>query len=345
MKYLFTFSVLCFLLNIPSFSAPLQEVHRSTKKYENIKTIDVKGDFCKVILQPSESTQIVVNSFIEASKAIDGFGIKDQTDGEKLSISVMVPSEHVSTKSGEIVINIPKNTEVKIKTTSGYIEALNIVDCEIDAHASYGKINTKNTTGDFTLKTSTGGITVNTMKGDMSATSTKGSIELSDIDGHTTVVTDAGDLILKNMKGKISTQSNTAPQNITNLNGDLMLRTSSGEITLNDIEGVIETANDDGDVWITDFKGTMRLISISGNLVGKNILLTGNTYFETTKGRIEMELKNDLHQLSFDLNSNYGFLYIPGKSKKKRLKSGNGPILISTSSNNGAQRFSLVEEE
>lgn len=344
MKQLSTLFVLFLLFSMVSFSAPLKEVHRSTKSFDNIKSIEVKGDFCKVILKPSETNEVTVNSFIEASKDIEGFGINDQTEAGKLILSVAVPSEHVSTKSGQIELQIPTGTEIKIKTASGYIEASEIKECRVNAHASYGKIIAQNVSGNYSLKTSTGGITVNDLKGELSATSSKGDIELSDIETNTTVVTDGGLLTIKNIKGKLNTQSNTGNQTITNMNGDLMLRTSTGEITLNNLKGKIETANDDGDVWLTDVEGTMRLISISGNLVGKNILLTGNTYFETTKGRVEMELRNNLNELSFDLASNYGFIYIPGKSKKKKLKSGNGSILISTSSNDGAQRFTLVNE-
>jgi len=344
MKYLSTLSVFFFLFSLISVAAPLKEVHRSTKTYDNITSVDIKGDFCKVILKPSGTPQVTVNSFIEASKDIDGFGINEQTEAGKLTLSVAVPSEHVSTKSGEIEIQLPAGTEIKIKTASGYIEASDLKECNVNAHASYGKIIVENLTGDYSFKTSTGGISVNQLNGKVSATSTKGDIELTDIDASTTIVTDAGALTLKNLKGKINTQSNTGTQTINNLTGDLMLRTSTGEITLNNIKGNIETANDDGDVWLTDVEGTLRLISISGNLVGENILLTGNVYFETTKGRIEMELRNDMNELSFDLASNYGFLYIPGKSKKKKLREGKGPILISTSSNNGAQRFTLVNE-
>jgi hypothetical protein len=344
MKQFIILTVLCFFFSTSSFSAPLKEVHQSTKSYENIKTIEINGNFCKVILTPSADNQIIVNSFIEASKDIEGFGIKDQSEAEKLSLSVMVPSEHVSTKSGEIKLQIPAGTRVKIKTASGYIEATDIKECEVDAHASYGSIITKNISGNYTFKTSTGAISVQGVKGEVSASTTGGDIEVSDVDGKTTVVTDRGQVTLKNISGDLNTQSNTSAQNITDITGKLMLRTSTGELTLNNINGKLETANDDGDVWITDFEGTMNMISISGKLVGKSIMLTGNTYFETTKGRIEMELENDLNKLTFDLASNYGFLYVPGKSKKKKLKSGNGPITITTSTNNGAQRFTVVDE-
>lgn len=343
MKQLFTLTLLCFLVNTASFAAPLKEVHNSTKSYENIKSIEINGDFCKVILTPSADNQTIVSAFIEASKDIDGFGINDQTKADKLTLSVAVPSEHVSTKSGEIKLQIPEGTKVKIKTASGYIEAIDTKECEVDAYASYGRINATDVSGKYAFKTSTGGITVQGVNGELSATTTGGEIEISDIEGQSTVVTDKGNMKLNNISGKLNTQSNTSAQNLTNIDGDLMLRTSTGELTLESIKGTLETANDDGDVWITDFEGTMHLISIAGNLVGKGILLTGNTYMETTKGRIEMELRNDLNELTFDLASNYGFLYIPGKSKKRKLKSGNGPVLINTSTNNGAQRFTVVK--
>lgn len=344
MKQLFTLTLLCFFVNTASFAAPLKEVHQSTKSYENIKFIEINGDFCKVILTPATDNQTTVSAFIEASKDIEGFDINDQTKADKLSLSVAVPSEHVSTKSGEIKLQIPEGTKVKVKTASGYIETIDTKECEVDAYASYGRINAQNVSGKYTFKTSTGGITVHGVNGELYTTTTGGEIEISDVDGQSTVVTDKGTVTLKNISGKLTTQSNTSAQNLNNISGDIMMRTSTGELTLNNIQGKLETANDDGDVWITDFEGTMHLISIAGSLVGKSILLTGNTYMETTKGRIEMELKNGLKELTFDLASNYGFLYIPGKSKKKKLKSGNGPITITTSTNNGAQRFSVVDE-
>ncbi len=343
MKHLFTLTFFCLLLSSASFAAPLKEVHNSKKSFEKIKYIEINGDFCKVILTPSADNQTIVSTFIEASKDIEGFGLNDQTEEDKLSLSVAVPSEHISTKSGEIKIQIPEGTIVKIKTASGYIEAIDTKECEVDAYASYGRINAQNISGKYSFKTSTGGINVQGVNGELTATTTGGAIEISNAEGISKVVTDRGVLTLNNISGTLNTQSNTSAQELTNIDGDLMLRTSTGELTLNNINGILETANDDGDVWITDFKGTMNLISIAGNLVGKEILLTESVYMETTKGRIEMELKNDLNELTFDLASNYGFLYIPGKSKKKKLKYGNGPIEITTSTNSGTQRFTVVK--
>jgi DUF4097 and DUF4098 domain-containing protein YvlB len=341
MKQSFFFALALLIISTQSQGAPLKEVHKSNNSYENIATINVQGDFCKVILMPSPDKSVVVDAVMEASKEVEGFDIEAVTEGNTLSVKVLIPREHISTKSGEIRLKVPAASTLNIKTRSGYIEAINIDDCTVDAHASYGKINAENVSGKYSMKTSTGTINATNLKGKFSTTSTSGNIELSNINGEVMLITDNGEVSLENIKGQINTQSNTSAQTINNLNGNLTLRTSTGEISLKQISGHLTTNNDDGDVHIENFEGTMELISISGNLVGTGIKLTGNTTIKTTKGRIEMELRNQMNELTFDMASNYGFLYIPGKSKKKKLKSGNGPILIQTQTNNGAQRFTI----
>ncbi|PWD98759.1 DUF4097 family beta strand repeat-containing protein [Marinilabilia rubra] len=324
--------------------APLEVVHKSAKSYDNIESLEVKGDFCKVIVTSSTNDKVEVDALIEASKKIDGFNINEKVEGTKLTLSVNTPDEHVSTKSGEIAIKVPQDCNIKVKTRSGYIEAIDISTGNLDADASYGKIILNEASGNFKLKTSTGSIQVSNLKGDLNAKTTSGDIELKDINGQTMLITDKGLIDLQNIKGSLNTQTNTSAQKISDVDGDLKLRTSTGELALKNIDGHLQTINDDGDVWIEDLKGTMDLKSISGNLNGEGILLTGNSNFETTKGRIDMALKNDQKELTYELESNYGFLYIPGKSKKKRLKSGKGSIHVTAISNNGAQRFTKAKE-
>jgi hypothetical protein len=343
MKHLFLPIAMASILCFPGYSGNLTEVHKSSKKYNDVKSIDVEGNFCKVVLTSSSEGFLVVKTTIEASKDIEGFGINDQLNGSNLSLAVKTPEEHVSTKSGEIVLQVPPGCTIKVKTSSGYIEAINLKDCPVDAHAIYGRISAENVSGNYKIKTGTGLISVSNLSGQLIARTSSGNIEISDIDGEATVISDKGVIEAIKIKGNFNAQTNTSAQNISNINGGLMLRTSTGELTIKDIEGHLQTINDDGNVLIENLKGTMDLKSISGNLHGEDILLTGNSKFETTKGRIDMALKNDQKELTYNMESSYGVLYIPGKSKKKKLNSGNGPILITTLSNNGAQRFTLAK--
>jgi DUF4097 and DUF4098 domain-containing protein YvlB len=343
MKKLFTLICLTVFLGLGSTEASIQEVYKSTKSFKKPESVQIEGDFCKVVLKPSDGDSIKVETIIEASQKADGFDLKDELVNNTLQLSVIIPDEHISTKSGRIVVNTPEGMHITVKTSSGYIESGNLKDCTVNAHASYGKISAENISGEYDFRTSTGAVSVMNVKGNISVNTKSGNIDISNIDGYVTTISDKGDISVNNIKGELTTQTNTAAQKIANIDGKLMLRTSTGELTLKNIEGHLQTLNDDGDVWIENLKGTMDLKSIAGRLTGTGILLTGNTYFETTKGRIEMELKNSLNELTFDLESNYGFLYIPGEAKKKKLKSGNGPIVITGRTNNGPQRFTLKE--
>lgn len=345
MKKLFTLICLTGFLSFGfgSIQASIQEVYISTKSFKKPESVQIDGDFCKVVLEPSDRDSIKVETIIEASQKADGFGLKYELVNNILQLSITIPDEHISTKTGQIVVNIPEGMHITVKTSSGYIELGNLKDCTVNAHASYGKISAENVSGEYEFKTSTGTVSAMNVKGNITVNTKSGNIDMSNIDGYVTTISDKGDISASNIKGELTTQTNTAAQKISNIDGKLMLRTSTGELTLKNIEGHLQTLNDDGDVWIENLKGTMDLKSIAGRLTGTGILLTGNTSFETTKGRIEMELKNSLNELTFDLESNYGFLYIPGKAKKKKLNSGNGPIVITGRTNNGPQRFSLAE--
>jgi DUF4097 and DUF4098 domain-containing protein YvlB len=343
MKKLFTLIYLTGFLSFGYAAATIQEVYKSTKSFKKTESVQIDGDFCKVVLTPSNEDSIKVETIIEASKKADGFGLKDELIDNTLQLSITIPDEPVSTKSGRMVVTIPEGTHITVKTFSGYIESSNLKDCKVTANASYGKILAENVSGEYDFKTATGTVTAMNVRGKITINTKSGNIDISNIDGYVTAISDKGEISASNIRGELTTQTNTAAQKIANIDGKLMLRTSTGELTLKNIEGHLQTLNDDGDVWIENLKGTMDLKSIAGRLTGTGILLTGNTYFETTKGRIEMELKNSLNELTFDLESNYGFLYIPGEAKKKKLKSGNGPIVITGRTNNGPQRFTLKE--
>jgi len=343
MKKLVTFFCLSALLGIATHAAPLKEVYKTTQTYKRTDSVFIEANFCKVNLTTTTVDSIIVETTIRASTTIEGFGIKNEIKNNSIYLSVTVPTAHVSTKAGEIILSVPARTNVIVNTTSGYIQPHNLKDCNVIASTSYGKILTEDVSGNYKFKTSTGLISVKNLQGELTANSKSGSIELYNVSGTITCVSDKGTISADNIKGDLSVQTNIAAQNLSNINGTLMLRTSTGLLTLKNIEGKLQTLNDDGDVWIENLKGTMNLKSLAGKLVGTGIELTKSCYFETTKGRIEMELKNTLNDLSFDLESNFGFLYIPGKSKKKKLSSGKGPIIITARSNSGPQRFTLAK--
>ncbi|SFE55377.1 DUF4097 family beta strand repeat-containing protein [Thermophagus xiamenensis] len=343
MKTFFTLTFLLGWISLAMANLPLEEVYNATKTFNKTDTVKIEGDFCKIILQPSTDNAITVSTVIKSSAAVEGFGLSDQQENNTLNLSIVVPDKHVSTKSGEMIVSLPTESKVWVKTGSGYIQPQNLQNCTLNASASYGKIIAENVSGNFNLKTLTGAISVNALKGQLAVNTKSGPIEITNIDGEVTAITDKGDITVENVKGKISVQTNTAAQNLSNINGELNLRTSTGLLTLKNLEGKLQTNNDDGDVWIENLKGYMDLKSLSGKLIGKAIELTKSSSFETTKGRIEMELKNDLKELTFELESNYGFLYIPGKAKKKKLTSGKGPIVITGFTNSGPQRFTLAQ--
>ncbi|MGQ1891851.1 DUF4097 family beta strand repeat-containing protein [Thermophagus sp. OGC60D27] len=343
MKRLVMLIFLSGIFSLASQAQSLKEICNMTKSFKNTDTVKIDANFCKVTITSAKTDSINVQTVIKASTSTDGFGLKEEISNNTLELYVMIPDTHVSTKTGEIILSVPAGVNVFVQTTSGYIQPQNLYDCYLEGSSSYGKILTENVSGHYKFKTSTGIISVKNLKGDLSTMTKSGSIELYNIDGKVHSVSDKGIISADNILGNLTAQTNTAAQNISNVKGNLMLRTSTGILTLKNIQGQLQTLNDDGDVWIDNLKGTMDLKSLAGKLVGTAIQLTKSSTFETTKGRVEMELKNPLNELTFDLESNFGFLYIPGKSKKKKLTSGKGPIVITARTNSGPQRFTLAK--
>jgi hypothetical protein len=68
-------------------------------------------------------------------------------------------------------------------------------------------------------------------------------------------------------------------------------------------------------------------------------MLTGDSSFEASTGRIEVDLANDIGELEFDLTSTTGSLEVGRERSQRRLFLGSTGTTVSGRTSTGSQRF------
>ena len=105
------------------------------------------------------------------------------------------------------------------------------------------------------------------------------------------------------------------------------------------MEGDIRAQSSSGSISIRNQAGSLVLQAKSGNLEGTDILLTGDSSFTTSSGKITFDFKNDIEDFSFDLRSSSGIINAGRSKAKGELVFGNGRIRITGKSSSGTQTY------
>ena len=94
---------------------------------------------------------------------------------------------------------------------------------------------------------------------------------------------------------------------------------------------------------IEGFKGALGIGTSFGNIVGKDITLVNNSEFKTSSGSINMEFKNEMKDLRFDLAASSGRMLVEKDNIKNisdhTLMVGNGKILVKGVTSFGNQNY------
>ncbi len=172
------------------------------------------------------------------------------------------------------------------------------------------------------VETSTGGIQVELMESEqVRLESSTGAIYLADLSGDARVESNTGEIQVERIAGNLRVRGSTGSQDLRDINGSVDAKTTTGSIT------------------IRSSAGSFTLETGTGSQQGRELLVTGDSSFESTTGSIHMDFRNQLEDFFFDLESSVGGIEVGSVSGRGELIFGRGPISIRGESSTGSQSY------
>lgn len=260
----------------------------TTKKYNNIKQIEVESGWLDVSYQGGEGTEVSVEAYLESN--ITDQDIVFVTLGDVLKVSYKRSGEKYNWNSknkGYLKITGPKSMQVSVRGTSGEINLTSLVS--------------ENTV----LQLTSGTVVAAQIKGNLKLTSTSGTLKASGIEGHVEARLTSGNAYLENIGGSVNYES------------------TSGSLDAKDIDGVLNVRLTSGNAKIENAKQLGQLSFTSGNMRAINSGLGANTQFYGTSGNFTIQTNSTLNSFNYSLRAASGNLRVGSSSGSKSLELNN----------------------
>jgi len=204
---------------------------------------------------------------------------------------------------GTLVLLVPADAEVRIRTSTG-------------------DVTVRNLRGDrFFADTTTGDVRLQEIATSVRAETSTGAIEIVDSAGQFDLTTTTGRIMLESVTGDVVAESSTGRQSYTDLIGDLVAHSTTGRIEI------------DGS------QGSLDIRTSTGNQEGRRIVLSGDSSFESSTGSIRMDFVDDIERLEFDLRSTTGSLRVGREDSQRQLYLGGTGFTIRGKSSTGSQEY------
>ena len=260
----------------------------TTKKYNNIKQIEVESGWLDVSYQGGEGTEISVEAYLESN--ISDQDIVFVTLGDVLKVSYK--------KSGEKYNWNGKN--------KGYLKITGPKSMQISVRGSSGEINLTNLASETTiLQLTSGTVSAAQIKGNLTLTSTSGTLKALGIEGNVEARLTSGNAFLENISGTVSYES------------------TSGSLDARDIDGELNVRLTSGNAKIENAKQLGKLSFTSGNVRAVNSGLGAKTQFTGTSGNFTIQTPSALNSFNYSLKASSGNLRVGGSSGTKSLELNN----------------------
>lgn len=263
----------------------------TTKKYNNIKQIEVESGWLDVSYQGGEGTQVSVEAYLESN--ITDQDIVFVTLGDVLKVSYKRSGEKYNwngKNKGYIKITGPKSMQVNVRGSSGEIILTNLAS--------------ENTV----LQLTSGTVAAAQIKGNLKLTSTSGTLKATGIEGNVEARLTSGNAYFENISGGVNYESTSGSLDAKNIDGELNLRLTSGNAK-------IENAKQLGKLSFT-----------SGNVRAVNSGLGANTQFTGTSGNFTIQTSSVLNSFNYSLKASSGNLRVGGSSGSKSLELNNNAV-------------------
>jgi DUF4097 and DUF4098 domain-containing protein YvlB len=156
---------------------------------------------------------------------------------------------------------------------------------------------------------------------ELSVRTTTGNISVETVNGPKRLVSTTGTITVRSSNGRVSSGSTTGGQRFDYVQGDIVAESTTGGIE------------------VTNTEGTLDLESTTGGQEGRAVKLTGDSRFQTSTGRIEMDFANPIEDFTFDLSSTTGRMEVGESKVRGTLVQGEGPIRIVGRTTTGRQVY------
>ena len=260
----------------------------TTKKYPNIKQIEVESGWLEVSYQGGDEMEVSVEAYL-ASNVTDQ-DIVFVTLGDVLKVSYKRSGEKYNWNSknkGYLKITGPKSMQISVRGSSGKISLSNLVG--------------KNTT----LQLTSGTVTASQIKGDLKLNSTSGTLRASEIDGNVEARLTSGNAYLDRISGRVNYES------------------TSGSLDAKDIEGELNVRLTSGNARIENAKQLGQLYFTSGNMRAINSGFGPSTQFSGTSGNFTIQTQVDLRSYNYSLKAGSGNIRVGNSSSSRTLELNN----------------------
>lgn len=305
--------------------------------FENVTSVSVVGEFCKVDVRKGDKAGVTAE--LRAAKELEGYAIECSEVAGVIKIEVKKPESGWTSHSGVIELELPSGVALNIQTTSGYITLQGLTAADVLAQSKSGKIVAKDIAANVTLKSRSAAIKAENIKGQLSMSTKGGSHVVRNVDGAVSLYSSSGEMLVEQIKGDLKTESTDGAQTLKNVEGDIYLKTKSGAMKLSDSKGSVGSLSVSGTLNLFNVEGVFNLVATRGSIIGSRVKLNESSSFNTTEGKIKMKFMNPKEQFTFACQSDHAYIVAYGKSKKKKLKMGDGPIMVTAISTTGAMNF------
>ena len=303
---------------------------RAYKKSEYRLKFETKDSVLKVWMESEKTNKKMLSRDMGSETSVLNFEVPASIDVD------------INNSSGDIAISGLSNKSTRLMTSFGDIKANNIsshltvhsssgntmltkITGEVRSDNSFGHQVLEEIKGNVNVRTSSGNSTIKSLKGNATINTAFGHQTWENINGNILSIVSSGDLTVKYLTGNIDAKSSFGNQTYDNIVGDVTAKASSGSIKMNGLKGML--------VLGTNF----------GNIIGKNVTLVNKGDFKTSSGNIQMNLLNEMNDLSFDLQSNSGQLSVEKANVKntsnQKLVMGQGNIVVKGISSFGNQTY------
>jgi hypothetical protein len=332
-----TYLLLLLLIPFTLMAQDMPVVASANQSFENVSSVKIIGEFCKITV--NQGDKVNLDAELKASKELEGYAVNCNVEAGALKIEVTKPQSGWTSHTGFVNLSLPKGIKLNIETTSGYITIDGLVGADVIAQSKSGKIVASNITANVTLKSRSASIKAENIKGQLSTSSKGGSHIVRNIDGATSLYSSSGEMTIEKINGSLKTESTDGTQTIKEANGDIYLKTKSGTMKLSDSKGTIGSLSVSGTLNLFNVEGVFNLVATKGSIIGSRVKLSESSTFNTTEGKIKIRFQNPMDQFTFACQSEHAYIVAYGKSKKKKLKLGDGPIVVTAISTTGAMNF------
>lgn len=145
----------------------------------------------------------------------------------------------------------------------------------------------------------------------------------------------SGDIAIETIRGTVRLRSSSGDIAIEDIGGEAFIDSSSGDIRVGEATGAFVIDSSSGDVRMRRYRGAMQARTSSGDIEVAELRITGATEVVSSSGDIQIDLDNDLRDITYVLQSNSGNLQYGTIRGEKTLSGGAGRFQIHASTSSG----------